>query len=164
MTKVVLGLENLTLSEVKAHLYIDNSLDDTLLQSYIDASLLAVVNYIHSDVLLSEYTSTATEIENNIYYLKNTPKMVKLDGVELTRDQYLHYDGRLYITDTTLEVLTSVVCYTGYTTIPININQARKLLIGSWYDNRESNIVNNKNSILPHGLEFLLDGEMTGAI
>lgn len=163
MTSTVIGIENLSLQDVKKHLYVDITEDDTLIQSYIDASLSAVKRYIHTDVLLTEYVSTATEVENNIYYITNVPKLVKANDVDLTRDQFAHYDGRLCITDTTIDVI-DVKAYAGNTTIPKNINQARKLLIGTWYNSRESVAVAVSLTVMPHGIEFLLDSESTGAI
>lgn len=42
--------------------------------------------------------------------------------------------------------------------------QAALLLIGTWYQSRESVVIGAQVNVLPHGLEFMLDSEMMPAI
>lgn len=43
-------------------------------------------------------------------------------------------------------------------------NQAKLLLIGTWFENRESVVTGTIVNQLPHGINFLLDSDMSVAL
>ena len=167
MIKTVTGTDNLLLADVKLHLYVDIAEDDTLIQSYIDASLSAAANYMHKDILETEYHASSKEVEDYIFAVDRMLDKVTItdNAIEITLEQYefTQYDGHLAF-DYYYDMLQAVKGVSGYVEIPANINQARMLLIGSWYANREANVAANMSASLPVGVEFILDSEADGAI
>jgi len=167
MVKTVTGTDNLLLADVKLHLYVDITEDDTLIQRYIDASLSAAANYMHKDVLLTEYDASAKEIQDYRFIIDMALDKVTItdNSIEIILEQYefTQYDGQLAF-DYYYDALEAVKGVSGYDVIPANVNQARMLLIGSWYANREANITTATSAKLPVGVEFILDSEADGAI
>ena len=170
--------DNLTLEEVKQHLYIDYSDDDTYLQSLIDLSLSYTQQETGNSILETEYVSTPEEVQNNIYVVDYYPTKVEVtlnddSIVTLLRDELLTYN----VIDTTIvqnhqimfslsglfdvgyfdpEDIKQVNAFSGVnSSLLIPVTHARKLLIGDWYNHREDSSYFSQNYI-NYGVERLL--------
>jgi len=170
--------DNLTLEEVKQHLYIDFDDDNTYLQGLIDLSLSYVQQETGNSILETEYVSTPEEVEDNIYVVDYYPTKIDVtlnddSIVTLLRDELLAYN----VIDTTIvqnhqivfslsglfdvgyfdpEDVKQVNAFSGVNvSLLLPVNHARKLLIGDWYNHREDSSYFTQNTV-QHGVERLL--------
>ena len=167
MTITTTETDTLTLDLVKQHLLVDHTVDDVIIQHYIDSSIPATQNYTNKSVLSGTYTNTTDELvpvyEFDGYYtyklrIPFCPTEVTITyptgTITVFKDdiEYDNKDSLLYIT--TNEVPTTITA-----DIESNlkdINQARLLTVGSWYANRESETITS-TKVLPFGVTFILD-------
>ena len=154
--------DSLNLSLTKEHLVIDNIDFDLLIQHYINASLAAVDNYTHLSTLSKVYVNTAQEIEAYTplktyeFSIEYRPYKVEVNGVALKPDDYKYYSSKIIIKEDLVPFGETVKAYIGYTRDISDITQARLLLIGSWFENRE-NTQALRLSELPDGVKFILN-------
>ena len=145
--------DTLQLLKVKQHLQVDDDVseDDTLIQSYIDNSLAYVTNYCDKTFEVYNITEDFLVWENDVIYL---------DWATEVRAAQIHYTDTLAATQTINVVVYAdnviretipadydggaiSVTFTPYIEqlqIPTS-HQARLLMVGDWYINRENTIV-----------------------
>ncbi len=176
MIKTDQETDALHLEAVKRHLlvYIDD--DDALIQSYINASLGIVQNYVHRSVLGAVYTSTPNEItpEPNGDIILSLPEyptaffvMVTGQAPALLEDTGHHWKYDYNLNQITIffrpgmPPVDEFQAFTGMQNNLPQIDQARMLLIGTFYAFREDTIA-LKLSELPTGVKMILDN-LSGA-
>ncbi len=174
-------MEPLTTAQAKAHLRVDISDDDTL----IDAIILAARKRLETDSSLALITQTL-EMTLDCFPPGNCPIQLKRPPLQsVTSIKYIDTDGveqtwssSLYRVDTasrpsritpaydesypsTREVTGAVTIrfVAGYgdasTNVPEDLIQALKMLIGHFYENREDVITGTISSQLPHAYKWL---------
>lgn len=180
------GTDPITLAIAKQHLNVTFSDDDTLIQTLVDVSLSAVENYcrthflerdnsenigkFEAGVIPSRLLTSITHAPNNdkitIEYTtggtSTTLDVEKKSIYTLATNNYVYINKRIVLgLLDTLDVDSNVDVVlkwkTGYTTIEKAVTHARLLLVGTYYENRESATSLNINE-LPNGIEMLLDG------
>lgn len=180
ITKTQSSTDNLTLELVKTHLIVEHNEDDLLITAYIKSSLSAVENYLHKTVNSFEYTQTYKNIDdlmswetpkptNDVTLTYNTDMTMSIKEYEENYDRdndtnyFIYSNGTLTIfmndipTDWDENEFTMKYDI-GYEDIPDEVNQARLLLIGTWYEQRASvSPKPTKVRELPHTVAFLLD-------
>lgn len=93
----------------------------------------------------------------------------EINQIFVSEEFYSYYNNKLIIDianvngfDSTIEI-SNVEVETGYSVVPKSIEQARMLLIGGWYANREPSTSMSVNE-LPFNVTLLLDLEMNSSI
>ena len=188
---IMTGTDTLTLERVKKHLNIDFADDDEYLNTLIMVSLEAVEGYCRTFFLEREYSQhIGTYLENNTpvalvtdeslrpkgllevqYTSSSIPKVLYVDELSLyneSANNYTYVMGRVVVKifeDLAVDVGsdTHLLWQAGLDEIPIVINQARLLLIGTYYENRESTTALNAR-VLPNGVEFILDAYLVPTV
>ena len=162
--------DKLDITLVKAHLVVDHATDDLLIESYIKASIGYVEAYIHDSILDNYFTNDQNELKliNMQYILKipTAPKMVIVkvgQHTDILPDSAWNFsNGHVYIDQVSNITPTEITAMVGIDPKwSDSINQARLLLIGQFYNYRES-IADLRILELPHGVKFILDN-VTGA-
>lgn len=180
LVKTQSSTDNLSLELIKSHLIVEHTEDDTLIETYIKASLSAVENYLHKTIRSFEYTQTYKNIDasmswetpspsGEVILTYNTSELLEISEYEENYDRdndtnYFQYaNNTLTITmndipdDWDGEEFTMKYDI-GYDEIPDEVNQARLLLIGTWYEQRASvSAKPTKVRELPHTVAFILD-------
>jgi len=162
MTIETTAPDSLSIDTVKEHILVYHNEDDAILQHYIKASLNAVNGYMHSSTLLQTYVNTAQEVAyvtpDGYYDFKigYTPYKVEVNGTELMPNEFKNYNARVRISEDLIPPGATVKAYVGFIDDISEINQARLLLIGSWYSHRENTSTLSINE-LPDGVKFILD-------
>jgi len=189
LQKTIIGTDNLTLAMAKKHLNITFNEDDTLIQNLVDTSLKACENYCRDDFIQYSNIYTVPPFESGVMPLVLTtgltPRPTKevllkykddlgtdVDLVLQPINQYNHdknhfkyinnyiviYLEKVLSVDTVQSVL--IEWSTGYVEIETAINHARLLLIGTYYENREGDVVGGSVNMLDSGVKFLLEPYM----
>ena len=179
------GTESLTLDMVKKHLNIDFTDDDSYLNALIPTSLVASENYCRDNflerlnvqnigkftdgvlpsALITDLTYKPTNKVTIKYEVGTTPTELEVEAVNqftLEDNHYYFVNGKIAIylaDDVTVDAGTDVTIEwnTGSASPDITINQARLLLCGTYYENRESAVVGVSTASLPQGVKFLLE-------
>lgn len=166
----------LSLSLLKSHLNIDadDTYDDTLLQFYLDTSLEFVIRDIYFDPRLAVYEATEDELIVSetypYYYSLSIPTWIKTITIEnpegtqtytreffSLRSTYDPETNTLRIYEEDISDIISVTATTGLNASEMTpITQARLLIIGDWFRNREDSQTVQFSS-LPNGSKRLLD-------
>jgi uncharacterized phiE125 gp8 family phage protein len=152
--------EPVTLTEVKAHLRIDHALDDTWLTTNITTARMYVENYIR--MALFTQTITAKWDKFPAYFLLERPPLQTVTSIYYLdttgASQLLSSANYVVDTSSTPASITLAYGYTwpstrdqvaaitivyvaGYATvgaIPLPIKHAILMLMGHWYENRET--------------------------
>jgi uncharacterized phiE125 gp8 family phage protein len=142
----------LTLEDVKAHLRVDYTDEDTLINSLIAAAGDAIEVYLWRSLRPTAWRMTALATLSALL-LPNSPILSITSVQTRTADGVLSLvDSAAYWLDADASMLrwkenavldakaeALVVTYqAGFSTIPTSILQAAKLMIGHWYNHRES--------------------------
>lgn len=180
------GTDPIDLATAKKHLNVSFNDDDAYITTLIDVSLSAVESYCRTHFrtrdnsenigkfstgvipsrLLTSITHAPSDEKITIEYTTGgTPTVldvVKQSIYSTASNNYVYINKRIAVglLDTlTVDILVDVVLKwkTGLTTMDKAITHARLLLIGTYYENRESATGINLND-LPNGIEMLLDG------
>ena len=188
---IITGTDTLTLERVKKHLNIDFADDDEYLNTLIMVSLEAVEGYCRTFFLEREYSQHIGNYLDNgtpitlvtddtlrpkglieVQYISNAvPKVLYVDALSLYNEDNNYYTyamGRIVI-KVAVELIVDVGTDThllweaGLDELPVVINQARLLLIGTYYENRESTTALNAR-VLPNGVEFILDAYLVPSV
>jgi len=184
----VSGTDTLDLERVKKHLNIDFAEDDTMLEAYIDVSLLASENYCRDNLLerlnvenigqfIDGYlpiglTTDLTykplgdvTIKYKVGTVDTTTVVKPLSQYTLDKNHYSYING--YIVIVFVDTVTvddnadvSIEWNTGLNALEAPIDQARLLLCGTYYENRESAVTGLSVNDLPNGVKFLLEPYM----
>ena len=181
----VSGTDTLKLDTVKKHLNIDFTDDDDYLKALITTSLVASENYCRdnflerlnvqnigkfSDGMLplclpTDITYKPTDKVTIKYEIGAIPTEIVVDELNLytqDTDHYYYSKGVIYIvlaegvavdagTDVTIEWNTGAV------EPDATVDQARLLLCGTYYENRENAVIGTITAQLPNGVKFLLE-------
>jgi len=145
--------DTLLLAKVKQHLQVDEDVseDDTLIQGYIDSSLAYTTNYCDKTFEVYNITENFLEWVDDVIYLEWTTEVraaqIKYTDT-LAAEQTINVV--VYADNVIRELIPSdyddgaiSVTYTPYIEqlhIPTS-HQARLLIVGDWYTNRENTIV-----------------------
>lgn len=186
IVSTITGNDNITLDIVKNHLNVTFSDDDDYLKSLIDVSLSAVENYCRNTFIAREKTEnigafdtgliprdlmtgiTYTPNDENITieYTQTTVKTIDVpvrNLYTLDKSHYVYVNNHIYIylkEDIAVDIGTDVTLKwtTGQNDeMDLSIKQARLLLIGTYYENRESVAVGVAINELPNGVAYLLE-------
>lgn len=181
----MIGTDNVTLSMVKKHLNISFIEDDDYLDSLIEVSLSAVENYcrnvfIHRSnvqnigsfysglpvLLKTDITDIPSDGFVTIDYIFSTVPMT----INIQEQDMYTSSGNSFVYENTiitiylLDVITpddgtdvTLTWNTGQETMDDAIVQARLLLIGNYYENRESVATGITVNELPNGMQYLLE-------
>jgi uncharacterized phiE125 gp8 family phage protein len=170
--------EPLTLTEVKLHLRIDSEDEDFLLASLISAAREHCENFTGRQFITATYEQYLNYFPREIVLPKSplqtitSIKYTDENGIlqTLAASYYSVIDlnpGRITLAygqqwpSTRCDYNTVIVKYVaGYgsnpNNVPASIREAMKLLIGNWYENRESVVVGTIVTKLPDAVEALL--------
>jgi uncharacterized phiE125 gp8 family phage protein len=172
--------EPVSLTEAKAHCRVDTSDDDTLIGSLITASREYVERILQRRLINSTWDFTLNRFESDYIRLPYAPlssvtsvSYVDSDGTtqtlstsvydtDLTREPggiFLKY-AQVWPTPRDIQNAVTVRYVAGYgaagTSVPNAIKQAMLLLIGNWYENRESVVIGTISGELPMAVKSLL--------
>lgn len=166
----------ITTAEVKSHLNIDHTDDDTYLDTLIAAATDHCENYTLRSFVTRTYTGTLAAFTNEIllprpngltvtsvkYYDEDNAQQTlatSVYGTDFTQEPALIYlkDGQswpaLYDRPNPIEVIWTAG-YGAASAVPEGIKVIIKLLVGEWYKNRESG---SSSKTSTHVLNNLLD-------
>jgi len=175
------ALEPITLDEAKAHLRVEHDLDDQLIESLISSATnsveltlnRALINqtWVHTfdkfpGVLTCDLQAGVSSITSITYQdTANVQQTLPADVYELTGGTVSGFRlayGKEWpsVLDHKDSVSVTVVVGYGATRhdVPQAIRQAMLLLIGNWYENRESTVIGTITAQLPHAVDLLLRG------
>lgn len=186
IVSTVTGTDNVTLADVKKHVNVTFADDDAYLTALISVSLNAVENYCRTHFierenvenigkfdtglipsrLMTSITHTPNDGIVTISYTDGTAKTldVKKSSIYTRTDNNYVYINNVIIVglldsitvDPTVDV--TLKWKTGISgTMDQAIKHARLLLIGTYYENRESDIIGLSTGELPQGIKFLLE-------
>jgi len=165
---------SLTLSLVKAHLNVDHTDDDTLIQAYIDAACshidgprgtLGRAVWAQTLELRLDDFETCIPLPCGPVSAITSVKYIDIDGVEQTLNAAtyaLAVDDLVLAYDEAWPTVrgdtdgVKIRYAAGFSTVPKAIEQALMLLIAHWYANRETVNVGNITSELPFATRALL--------
>jgi len=171
--------EPVTRTEVKAHLRIDTTDDNTLLDTLISAARHYAENFtrrafVTQTLVLRMDAFPATDIElprapaasvTSIAYIDTDGATQTWAAENYTVDVntkpariVLAYDKSYPDTRTVINAVT-VTYVAGYgdaTTVPQGIKLAIKSLVGHWYENREGSTYHDKVHLVPLAIDALL--------
>jgi len=170
--------EPVTLSEAKLHSRVTATDDDTLITDLIVAARESVEDYTGRSIMPQTWVLYGEKLEGDDIELPHPPL------ASITSITYLDANGtRQTLADTEYDIRTStnqvelgwgkfwpivreqhesvqITYVTGYSdVVPQPLKQAILLMIGHWYENRESVVIANANNSvidLPFGVESLL--------
>lgn len=146
------GIDTLSIDLAKEHLVVEHALDDVLINSYIDATLVVSEGYLSRPITEEAYTSVIADS----YEIKYKPTKIDLylGLVLVEEDALFRYDYPNMIISTT--VVYDNVKTTIESAYNKSVEQSRLLTIGSFYRNRENEDYSNMKDT---GLssKFLLD-------
>jgi len=163
--------EPLSLEEAKLHLRVENAEDDTLIGTLISAAREAAETFLgrmiperQFEIVLDRYPETPYRLP--LLPVKSVVSIVCVleDGSEIPLGEgtfRIAAGDRLIVDDwpqgtpRTYDALTITVT-AGTETVPARWKQAMLLVIGHWYEHRESVNVGNIVNELPQGFEMLL--------
>lgn len=174
--------EPLSLDQVKLHLKVDTNDDDTLIRSLIIAAREYCENFLSRrlvtstwDMMLDSFPGDQiSQIEipypplqsvTSITYLDSagvsTILSTSLYGVDVARFKGRVYPAFSQIWPVTrfIQAAVTIRYVAGFGTaqaVPESIKAAMKLVIGNWYENRESTIAGTIINTVPAALEHLL--------
>lgn len=172
--------EILTTSEVKTHLKVDTSADDTLIDNLIKAateSAQIFTNRYFIDTILSQYGDKWSDLDTlfkspvsgltRVEYYDTDDVLTTLASAVYTLDM-VQQPARIGLNPNqsfpaVFDKLNTVSCtYTvGYGTsasdVPEGIRQATLLTIGNWYENRQNVVVGHSVNELPKSAQYLLE-------
>lgn len=182
------GTDTLTLERVKKHLNIEFNEDDELLTSYIAVSLLASENYCRDDFLkrlnvqnigqfIDGYlpiglTTDLTykplgdvTVRYKVATVETTTVIKPLSQYTLDKNHYNYINGYIVIVltdtiDVDADADVTIEWNTGLAGIPVTVDQARLLLCGTYYENREDAVTGLSVTSLPQGVKMLLEPYM----
>jgi len=170
MKVVTTAADDLTLVLVKKHLLVDHTSDDDIINQYMAASLEAVETTCHAHFLKRTWEGTIYEseilLDNTLsLHLPINPKAIGLtfateEGYNFEPFEWYYCSQKVKVTLDNVdlvEAIATVTAVTGFDVIPAQINQARLLIIGSWYAQRENDVMGISVNDLPSGaIKFLL--------
>ena len=169
----------ITLAEAKAHLNLDFSEDDPLVNAYVEAATKAVEQYIGSPLRTETHKYHFAQWE--LVLILNDARIQSITNVkyfDTAGDEQTVTPGGNYATDlvsiqrkviffpsaslpTVSEVLAfpiSVTVVTGFTTLPENVKLAVKTLVATYYTHRESETLTDGTPVHLYSLfKFLLN-------
>lgn len=168
--------EPITLSEAKAHLRVEHSVDDTLITGLISAARIAAEQYTNRKLLLYDVTELHHKIkERKIYLVYPDPSSIEVEIKDelamydtFAAGEYTNIPGiHAYIQLRADRAWPSMVAepdamrityQTGFTSsnLPRDIKQALLLMLGDYYENRE-NRARSYVSTVVFAAESLLD-------
>ncbi len=189
ITTTITGTDNVTLERAKKHLNISFNDDDDYLNSLITVSLSAVENYCRTafiersneqviggfigklpSALISDNTYPPNNDIVDIEYTSGgsgesiTVPLRNLYNYE--KDHYVYSQSKIVISlCCDAKVVDNLEVSLKWSTgqkgmMDMSIVQARLLLIGTYYENRESVSAGASVSELPNGVSYLLDAYM----
>lgn len=145
--------DTLQLAKVKQHLQVDEDVseDDTLIQSYIDNSLAYVTNYTDKTFEVYNITEDFLVWEDDIIYLDwgtevRAAQIEYIDTLNATKTLNVQVYADNVIRETIPadynggNISVTFTPYIEQLQIPTS-HQARMLIVGDWYTNRENTIV-----------------------
>ena len=164
----------LSLSEVKEHLRVEVTDDDTLIGNLLTAAYSFVEKYCDSTILDTEKVDYLDCFQSEII-LKNSPAQSitsiayndEDSAAQSQTDYYLdtreqravlkpEYNDSWPSTDNTYGNV--VITYqAGYASTPEQVNQAVLMIIGSLYEQRENHIIGVSIDKVPMSVELLLE-------
>lgn len=155
MTLDIKSPDSLSLGLVKQHLVVSHNLDDTLIQSYIDASLFTSEKYINHPITSESYVSIIDD--SNIYEIPHIPSNVYLylGGALVSEIDFTYNYPYLTLTLDGTEVFDNIKADVQGAD-NASITQARLLMIGSSYRTRENEDFSNLKAT-ELSTKFLLD-------
>ena len=171
--------EPVTLTEAKAHMYVDTTDDDTLITTLITSARLYAENFTRRAFITQtitaryDYFPCFFEVEkpplasvSSINYLDTTGNSTLLAASGYDVDIYATparitqaYGTTWPSTRADVPNTVTVVYIAGYgvgSAVPETIKQAILMMIGHWYENRESTSQNMTVIDVPMGVESLL--------
>lgn len=163
--------EPLALEEAKLHLRVENAEDDALIGTLISAAREAAETFLgrviperQFEIILDRYPETlyrfpilpVQTVESIVCVLEDGTEVGLTGGTfRLAADDRLVVDAWPEGTPRTYDAVTITVT-AGTETVPARWKQAMLLLIGHWYEHRESVNVGNIVNEVPQGFEMLL--------
>ena len=161
MTEISQTQDPLTLDLIKAHLLIAHNEDDILLEHYKEASLEIAEKYLNLSILERLFESTPDEITSSdilSLHLPYKPKNVLVHLQDTTTYESEFYFDRgsekIFVMNDN-EDIVKVEAYIQMKNVS-SITQLRLLIIGTWYENRESTTARNLKEV-PLSLMFMID-------
>ncbi len=185
IVSTVSGTDDVLLADVKKHLNVTFTDDDTYLTALISVSLSAVENYCRTHFierdneenigkfdtgiipsrLMTSFTHTPSDEKITISYTDGTAKTLDVKRSSIytqTVNNYVYINNVIIIglvdsvpVDAGVDVVLK--WKTGIGLVDKAIKHARLLLIGTYYENRESDVLGLSTSELPQGIKFLLE-------
>lgn len=186
IVSTIIGDDDLTLSEVKSHLNVTFSDDDDYIKALISTSLNAVENYCRSMFLERNNKENIGTFETNLIPKKMVTNLTNKPNDDLVTVNYIkdtvavsfdvpildlytfektnYYYGSGFITINLIEDIEidqdtdiSISWHVGMNKMDDALKHARLLLIGNFYENRESVLTGVSLAELPNGTKYLLE-------
>jgi len=160
--------DNLDLDLVKEHLVVNHDEDDVIIMQYMTASLEVVKSYIHRNPLKTSYEAIPNELKsiNGAYLLDIADRPVEMFATAKGSNQslpvpnvYWHfnsYDKQVLFYPPNKIDFDDIVIFTGAYLEEAQITQARLLLIGTYYNYRES-VADLRLTEVPNAFKLILD-------
>lgn len=172
-------IEPITLQEAKDHLNITDDMDDSIIEFIIQSAREAVENMTGRTLINRTYEHSRTTLDNEICLpypmLQNVSNIAYIDtdgaaqtlatslyevDTKRTPGRVVKAYGQAYpsVRDKINAVTITYVAGYGANAqdVPSPLRSAMLLLIGLWYENRESVIIGTISSELPMGVKFLI--------
>ncbi len=167
----------ITVADLKAHMRVTNTAEDTLIAALRSAAISWVEE--HCNIKLGSYTArgylpgfynsyipigpvtTITEVKYQTTATKTYAALSTLDASnwfsdEITRPARIAF--RDYPQTYDYALMPVVVSFTaGYTTMPAPVLQAIRLIVADLYENRQEEVIGAMTTRLKFGLEALLN-------
>lgn len=185
ITTTVSGTDTLKIEAIKKHLNITFNDDNDMLTTYINTSLLASENYCRDNLLerlnvqnIGKFTdgylpvSLTTDltykpkgnvtIKYKVATVETVTVIRPISQYSMNTNHYYFIGGciGIVLVDTIIvdvDADVTIEWNTGLDEIETPIDQARLLLCGTYYENRESATVGVSVTELPQGVKFLLE-------
>jgi uncharacterized phiE125 gp8 family phage protein len=169
-------IEPVTTADMKAHLRVDISDDDSLIDAYVLAARTYCENYTRRSLITSVWEYKIDEFPdemliprpplqtvNSIKYYDTDNVLQTVDASVYTVDtdsiigRIVEADGETWPTPNAIIQAVTVNYDAGYgaatTDVPAPLLQGIKMLVGHWYENRESVVLEGNPKVLPQAVE-----------
>ncbi len=171
--------EPVTLTEAKAHLYVDTSNDDTMITSLIVAARVYAENYTRRAFITQTIKARYDHFQS--FFEMEKPPLISVSSItyiDTTGSTQTHsssdYDVDIYSTPARITegygttwpstrssvpntvTIEYVAGYGDASDVPNTIKQAMLMMIAHWFENRETTITGTTAAVVPFGVDSLL--------